>query len=180
MPYSRHDTLPKWVTPERQEKLVGLFRSSRGFCVFGHKGCLVPEHHYEIFTDNLIADWRNTDRQDAHADWETERSHMHALGEPYRYARGRFGTIAREVYYSTQPNYYLVGLAMSGLTLTPFAKVRVSNSYVNLYVDLATALRKLPKNARRKAVRYGKPLPMEIQAEVDKACKEAVRHYLAN
>ena len=133
-----------------------------------------------MFVEYLIQDWRTSDRQEQTALWQSERQRMHSLGEPTHFARGRFGTISKEVYYSTQPTYYLVGVAMSGITLTPFAKIRMANSFVNLYVDLGTALRKLSKAARRKAVRYGKPLPIEIQDEVDRACKEAVRHYLSN
>ena len=173
-------TMPKWVTPERQARMVELFHDSHGFCVFGHETCLIPEHHYAVFIEYLIQDWRTDDRQAETAEWEFERHRMHSLAEPYRFARGRFGTISKEIFYSKQPSYYLVGVAMSGITLTPFAKIRIANSYVNLYVDLGTALRKLSKSARRKAVRYGRPLPLEIQDEVNRACKEAVKHYLSN
>ena len=173
-------SMPKWVTPERQARLVQLFHASHGFCVFGHEKCLIPEHHYPVFIDDLIHYWCTDDRQAETALWHTEQRRIHSLGEPTHFTRGRFGTISREVFYSTQPSYYLVGVAMSGITLTPFAKIRMANSYVNLYVDLGTALRQLSKSARRKAVRYGKPLPLEIQDEVDRACKEAVSHYLSN
>ncbi len=173
-------TMPKWVSPERQARLVELFHSSHGFCVFGHEKCPIPEHHYPVFIDDLIHDWRTDDRQAETAEWERERHRMHSLAEPYYFARGRFGTISKEIFYSQQPSYYLVGVAMSGITLRPYAKIRMANSYVNLYVDLGTALRTLSKSAKRKAVRYGKPLPLEIRDEVDRACKEAVKHYLSN
>lgn len=30
---------PKWITPERQQRLVTLFNQSQGFCIYGHKPC---------------------------------------------------------------------------------------------------------------------------------------------
>jgi hypothetical protein len=46
--------LPKWANSTRESYLVTLFLRSRGFCVFGHPKCTTPEHHYEIYIDNLI------------------------------------------------------------------------------------------------------------------------------
>ena len=42
---------------------------------------------------------------------------------------------------------------MNGLTLKPFAKVKLSSSYEYLYVDLGTSLRAVSKNKKRKAIR---------------------------
>jgi hypothetical protein len=85
-----------------------------------------------------------------------------------------------DAFYAVQPTFYLDGLGISGLTFKPFAKVRVSSSFVSLHVDLGNVLRRASKNGRRKAIRYGKALPLELQAEVNELCRQAVRHYQAH
>jgi len=173
-------TLPKWATPERQQHLVAIFLRSSGFCVFGHRNCLVPEHHYEVFIEGLIADWKADDREQRQAEWQAERKAIHSLGEQSYPLRGTFSAISREIWGSNQALFYIEGLGISGVTLKPFAKVRVSSSYMRLYVDLGDSLRKLSKSKRRKAIRYHKPLPKETEEKVNLLVREAIRHYLAH
>ena len=169
--------VPKWATTDRKAHLVKLFLDSGGFCVFGHKNCLIPDHHYEVYIDALIGDWQAEDREQARFEWEAERKAIHSLGER-RYREGRFGSISRDIFYSQQPLYYLEALGVSGVTLTPFAKIRLGNSYMRLYVDLGDSLRGVSKNQRRKAIRYGRALPKVIDERIAATIKEAVRHYL--
>lgn len=169
---------PKWATAERQTHLVNLFLRSRGFCVFGHTACHIPQHYYETYIEELISDWIADDRERIQAEWLEESKHLHSLGERRFPLRGQFSAIAKEIFYARQPQFYLLGLGMSGLTFTPFAKVRLANSYINLYVDLSDTLGKVSKSKRRKAVRYGKPLPLELQGEINLVCKSAIDHYL--
>ncbi len=172
-----NSNLPKWPTPERRTKLIDLFTSSGGFCVFGHKKCLIPEHHYELFIDALIADWKEADREQREAEWFAELQVIHSLGE-YRYPiLGRFNAISKEIYGGSQPLYYIEAMGMSGITLTPFAKVRLSSSYMRLHIDLGSALRVVSKSKRRKIVRYGKPLPKQVEDTVFQLVREAVKHY---
>ncbi len=172
--------LPKWSTLDRQTQLVSIFLRSKGFCVFGHHPCAIPEHHYEVYIEGLIADWKADDRTTASALWQEERKLIHSLGERHYPIRGQFSNIAKDIYFAQQPLFYLLGLGVSGLTFTPFAKVRVASSFVNLYVDLGDRLKGVSKNKRRKAIRYGKALPLELQREVEQVCRLAVRHYLEN
>ncbi|TRZ50569.1 MAG: hypothetical protein D4S01_06455 [Dehalococcoidia bacterium] len=169
---------PKWVTPDRQNHLVSIFVRSRGFCVFGHPHCPYPEHYYEIYIEGLIEDWKAQDRADASAQWLEEQRRMHSLAERSYPIRGQFNSISKDIYFAKQPLFYLLGMSISGLTFTPFAKVRIASSFVHLYVDLGDRLRGVSKNKRRKAIRYGKALPIEIEREVDAVCRLAVRHYL--
>ncbi|MDP2729177.1 MAG: hypothetical protein Q8O55_01685 [Dehalococcoidales bacterium] len=169
--------LPKWSTPNRQAELVKLFVDSGGFCVFGHQDCLIPSHHYEYYIERLIAIWKADDRELDTIVWEAERQALHALNEP-RYREGRFGTISREIFYGSQPLFYIEALGMSGVKLQPFAKVRLPSSYLRLNVDLGDSLKGISKNKRRKAIRHGKPLPARTEAEVFKLVLLAVRHYL--
>ena len=170
--------LPKWATPERQAYLVRLFLQSGGFCVYGHKPCPIPQHHYEVFIEGVIRNWIADDKAQRQAEWEVERREIHSLSERRYPIKGQFNALAKDIYLSNQPQYYLEGLAISGVTFNPFAKVRIASSFVHLYINLGNKLRNLSKSRRRKAIRYGKALPIEIQREVDRLCNLAVRHYL--
>ena len=52
-----------------------------------------------------------------------------------------FNPISREIFYDNQPEYYLEGLGISGITFKPFAKVRLSSSLIALHVDIGDLLR---------------------------------------
>ena len=169
---------PKWTTPSRQTQLVSIFLRSRGFCVFGHKACGIPSHYYEVYIEGLIADWKAQDRQQDTAEWQEERKRLHSLAERRYPLRGQFSSIAKDIFFARQPSFYLLGLGVSGLTFKPFARVRLASSFVNLYVDLGDMLKGVSKAKRRKAIRYGKPLSLEIQGEIAQVCRLAVTHYL--
>ena len=133
---------------------------------------------YEARINPIIADWKADDRAQDSAEWQAERLRLHSLGERSYPIRGRFNNISRDIFFGNQPLFYLDGLGVSGVTLTPFAKVRVSSSHTSLFVDLGKSLKGVSKNARHKAMRYGKPLPLENRRRVEQVCREAVRHYL--
>ena len=170
--------MPKWSTPNRKAKLVKLFIDSGGFCIFGHKNCPIPEHHFEVFIEGLIGDWKAEDRQQARLDWIAEQKALHSLGERRLPLRGQFNNIAMDIFHDKQPLFYLEAIGIDGLKLQPFAKVKIGSSYMRLYVELGDSLRGISKNKRRKAIRYAKPLPQEIQARVVELVKLAVRDYL--
>ena len=170
--------LPQWATPSRQASLVKLFVDSGGFCVYGHKNCLIPEHHYELYIEGLIGGWKAEDREQAIIDWLAERKALHSLGERRYPITGRFNNISMDIFHDQQPLYYREALGMNGLTLTPFAKVKISSSYMRLYVDLGNSLREVSKNKRRKAIRYGKQLPKSIEQRIAEQVWLAVRDYL--
>jgi hypothetical protein len=102
------------------------------------------------------------------------------LGERRTPVRGQFNGIGRDIFYTNQPCYYVEGLGVSGTTFKPFVKVKIANSFVRLYVDLGDSLKAVSKSKRRKAVRYGKPLPKAVSERVDELCHKAVRHYLSH
>jgi len=170
--------LPKWSTPNRQTKLVKLFLDSGGFCVFGHKNCLVPDHHYEVFIESLIADWQAEDREQSRLDWQAEQRALHNLGEVRLPLRGHFNNIARDIWHTNQPLFYLESLGIDGLRLKPFARVKIGSSYMRLYVNLGDSLRGISKNRKRKAIRYNKPFPREVEARISELVSLAVRDYL--
>lgn len=134
-----------------------------------------PEYDSEV--KRIMTYWKLDDREARRALWEVERKAIHALNEkPYH--NGRFGSISSVIWHESQPLYYIDGLGMNGLTCKPFVKVKLSSSYQHLYVDLGESLRNVSKNRKRKAIRYGKPLPNQVSEIVSNKASEAVLHYL--
>ncbi len=169
--------LPKWCNPERRTELLDLFVESKGLCVFGHTQCLEPSHHYEYYIDKLIANWKLDDREASIVEWQAERRAIHSLGEA-KYRAGRFGSIGLDIFHDSQPLFYIEALGMSGVRLKPFANVKLPSSLLELQVDLGDSLKRTSKNRRRKALRYNKPLPQSVEAEVYRLVSIAVRDYL--
>ncbi|MBA7617502.1 hypothetical protein ES703_24817 [subsurface metagenome] len=169
--------LPIWATPERKAKLVELFARSGGFCIFGHRQCPNPEHYYELFIEGLIADWKADDREARAFEYKLESLRLHHLAEPRTPIRGQFSAISRDIYNANKPLYYLEGIAISGVTQEPFIRVRLSSSYMRLYVKLGSALRGISKSKKRKSIRYGKPLPPAIMQTVSELVKQSVNDY---
>ena len=78
-----------------------------------------------------------------------------------------------------QPPYCLVGMGIDTRTFRPVAKVRIASTEVYLFVDVGEAMQGISKSARRKAARYGKALPVEVAARIDKLIRRAVADYMA-
>lgn len=173
-------TLPQWATPERKAKLVELFLRSGGFCIYGEPNCTIPEHHYELFIEGLIADWKADDKATRAIEYRLESIRLHSLYEPREPTRGRFSAISQDIWRASQPLYYTDGLGISGVTLQPFVRVRLSSSFMRLYVDIGEALRGISKSKKRKAIRYGKPLPYTIEQVINGLIKRSVNDYLAH
>jgi len=171
--------MPNWATPARQSQLVDIFHRSSGFCVYGESPCTNPEvHHYDYYIIGLIKDWVADDRE-AKAYLNRIISRMlHHIPEVGA-LRGQFNAISRDIYFDSQPQYYLESLGVSGLTFKPFAKIRIASSFARLHVDIAEPLKAVSKNKRRKAIRYGQTLPVEVQKQVEAICNRAIAHYLS-
>ncbi len=133
---------------------------------------------YELKTELIIADWKQLDREQKKADWLEEQKYLHNLAERKQPPRGQFSGIGKDIFYNEQPAYYLLGLGVSGLTFQPFARIRLASSYLHLFVDIGETLKGISKNKRRKAIRYGKALPLETQQGLDQVLELAVTHYL--
>ena len=132
---------------------------------------------YDCEVKRIMSYWKVDDREAKQALWEAERKAIHALNEkPYH--NGRFGSVSSVIWHESQPLYYIDGLGMNGLTCKPFVKVKLSSSYTHLYIDLGESLRNVSKNRKRKAIRYGKPLPNQVSEIVSSKANDAVLHYL--
>jgi hypothetical protein len=133
---------------------------------------------YELLSDNAIKYWQADDRQQTQLEWKAERKAIHSLNESSLPLRGRFSNISSVIWHESQPIYYLESIGMNGLTLKPFALVKMASSYQRLYVDLGDSLRSISKNRKRKAIRYHKPLPSQADEIISTKVGEAVKHYL--
>lgn len=133
---------------------------------------------YELKSESIIKDWQANDREQDSIDWQAEREVIHSLAERRHPIRGQFSSIGKDIFYTEQPAYYLLGLGISGLTFKPFARIRLASSYLHLFIDIGDTLKGMGKNKRRKAMRYGKALPVEKQRELNQVCNLAVTHYL--
>jgi len=133
-----------------------------------------------LFIEGLIADWKAEDRVTRQLEYRLESIALHSLGEPSQPLRGKFSVISKDIWNSNQPLYYIEGLGISGLTLLPFVRVRLSSSYMRLYINLGEALRGVSKARKRKAIRYGKPLPKTIEQAIYELVRTSVLDYLAH
>lgn len=173
---ARHE--PKWASVRRQLYLARItlpFLLESGWQL----DLLTGEFYHpelEALYNRLIANWQEDDRAEREALWQAEQREIHNLAEVGR-LKGEFNFIARDIFFDRQPQFYVEGLGISGLTFIPFAKVRLASSFVALYVDLDDALRGLSKNQRRKAIRYKRPLPQSTREAVEQKVSLAVRHF---
>jgi len=132
---------------------------------------------YELLSSEAVKYWINDDRLQKLAEWKAERKAIHSLSER-NYKNGRFGSVSSVIFHESQPLYYVESVGMNALTCKPFVRVKLASSYTRLDVDLGDSLRKLSKNRKRKAIRYGKPLPSKINDIVSNRAFEAVSEYL--
>lgn len=166
----------KWATPSRQLHLARIVLSYLDRLPEWQLDIITGEIYHpelEAKLNSIIADWVADDRAQRQAEWQAEQKALHSLAERRYPLRGQFSTISKDIFYADQPQYYIEGIGISGLTFEPFAKVRLASSYMRLHIYLGDSLTGIGKNARRKALRYGK-LTDTAQARI----RQAVRHYL--
>ena len=129
----------------------------------------------EQLEDMAIRNWIADDKAQAVINWQNERKALHVTNERRFPLAGQFSGIGKYIFYTYQPEYYFDSFGISVVTFKPFVKVRVASSYVNLHVDIdiSKTLRGAGKNARRKAIRYGK-----VNDTIADKIHKAVEHYL--
>ena len=132
---------------------------------------------YDFQSKLMIAYWTSDDRDAKSYLLRIQKQALHRFGERGS-LRGRFSAISRTIFADNQPLFYFEAIGISGLTFKPFAKVRLASSFLHLHIDLGDTLKATSKNKKRKAIRYGKALPIPVQKEVDSLCAKAVTKYL--
>jgi hypothetical protein len=189
---------PQWATPQRRNLLVELFQRSklvwlspdspvRGFCMDRQCSkasadnpapyCQECPRFFQNYIEPLIKFWVDDDREERTKLWRKEQREMHSLNER-RWKKCQFDAVARDVFLQQQPDYYLEGVGISGLTFTRIAKVRVPSMPVRLFVDVADSKmpKKLGQNARKRARRQA-ALQIGEDKSIDTMCRKAVQHF---
>jgi len=135
---------------------------------------------YDLKAEQAISYWKADDREARGIEYKLESIRLHSLSEPRTPLRGHFSAVSKDIWYSSQPLYYIEGLGISGLTLEPFVRVRLSSSFMRLYVNIGDTLRGVSKSKKRKAIRYNKPLPQSIENTIRQLVKQSVLDYIAH
>jgi hypothetical protein len=172
---------PKWLTSKRKYFLSQLslnyLSSLDGWKLDLLSGEFYNEQ-YETDIHRIISNWVADDRESNKYAWQAERKALHTLNEKRLPLRGRFNNVSSTIWHENQPLYYLENIGMNGLTLKPYARVKISSSFVHLYVDLGDNLRSMSKHKKRKVIRYHKPLPSQVNEIISRLITQAVKHYL--
>ena len=135
---------------------------------------------YDVKAEQMISDWKAEDRIARSEQYRLESIQLHSLGEPKEPLRGQFSAISRDIWKASQPLYYIEGIGISGINFQPFVRVRLSGSFMRLYVYIGEALQGVSKSKKRKAIRYGKPLPKTTEQVINQLVRYSVQHYLNN
>jgi len=133
---------------------------------------------YELKESQVVKDWIAEDREARAYINRIVSRNLHRIPEKGA-LRGRFNAISRDIFFDSQPQFYLESIGVSGLTFKPFAKVRVASGSVRLHVNIDRPLKNVSKNRRRKAIRYNKCLPADVQDRIEQLCKLAVSKFLS-
>jgi hypothetical protein len=192
-------TQPRWATAARKARLVELWARYGNRCLQGHRTCPDPSHYvpvsstgqalvdgqgrthllrlYDLKSEGAVRHWVSDDAAQRMAEWKAEQERLH--GDQRRFRQGEFDCLRRQLYKESQPPYRLVALTVDSLTFRPVALVRVSSTIVSLFVNLPNPMVGVSKSARRKARRYGKPLPEDAARKAEKAIATAVQDWWA-
>lgn len=130
---------------------------------------------YAYLSEMQIESWKKEDRLLRQAElraWQRELHRLPTRNKP----RCEFNA---DNFFDNQPIYYLDGFGINALTFKPFARVRLSSGYACIFVELDKGIfRGVSKSRKRKAIRYGKPLPETTDKRVNLLVRQAVKHYL--
>lgn len=136
---------------------------------------------YDVLESGIVKYWVDGDRVDSRRERIAEQKILHDLAELPTKARGRFNAISREIYASNQPLYYVEAMGISPVDLKPYALVKIASSKTRLYIDVSESLKyraKVSVNARRKAKRYGRGIPITQDRAISQIIRLAVMDYL--
>jgi hypothetical protein len=139
--------------------------------------CCTCPYLYENYCDALVKEWVADDRAERAELWRQEQRLLHRLPDERGWRKQRFDPVAKDQFFSQQPQFYLEAVGVSGLTFTRIAKVRIPSTHLRLFVDVAES--KVSKHQRRKARRYGIGLLTEETRTIDQICSTAVNDFWA-
>jgi hypothetical protein len=133
---------------------------------------------YELAEEGAIRQWRSEDISERTAEWRAERRRLHQEPDS-RFKQGGFDSLMRERYLVGRGAFHPVTLTIDPLTFRRVAVVRIPSTGVRLIVDVHEVTGSVSKGGRRKASRYGVPLPRDVAVQVDRAVNRAVADWWA-
>lgn len=168
-----HATIIRWQCG------YGDYPCYKALPIIGELGNLLwqGESQVEQVQNRKIREWANDARSQASIEWKAEQRAIHSLGERSFPLRGRYNNISQDIFHDHQEPFYLEGIGIDALRHIPVAKVRIASTYISLWVDIGDNLKPISKNARHKAIRYGKPLPKTVTEGIHTKISQAVRDY---
>ena len=125
---------------------------------------------HDATVEEVKASWKADDREQRALDWKREQQAI--LDGTFDYFGGRFDPIAKDVFMSQRPEYYLAATGVDGVHHRPIAVVRVPSTSIMLYLDVSAAFVKPTKSQRKNGRRRGKPVQ---EVTVEELCLEAIR-----
>jgi hypothetical protein len=146
--------------------------------------CPLTDCHYEYREERLVSDWskQDADTRRALAEFERRLLHQEQGGRPgeVRGVRiGRNGTVSKEIEGDKAELYKIVGFGVSPANDNkPFAKVKLPHEETILFVDMGDTFKPLAAHKRKKIMKYGGNLPLDMASEVNRRCRMAVMAYL--
>jgi hypothetical protein len=109
------------------------------------------QREYQKLAEAAIESWKDEDRERRNYEWKLEQQQI--LDGTY----GKYGTsfdpVARDAFFATRPEYYLVSIGVNAFTYQRVALIRIPSTSVYLFVDLSDAVQELSKNASRESRR---------------------------
>jgi len=137
---------------------------------------LVKDNLRDWTIKKLLDNWTEYDRQEKNADWKSEYEIRHKLQSDRQYPlTGRFSGVAKDIFYDSQPVFYLEAICFDAIRSIPIAKIRLASRQEWLLVDLPKNL--FSKLGLRKAIRYNK-IAKTVQTIIDNACLQAVKTHI--
>lgn len=170
--------MPKWSTPPRREFVLSAYKRFADSWSIDFWTGKLENPKLEAYLRPIIKDWVSDDRQATAYLNKLLRNQLHRIPE-IGSLRGQFNFVSREIYHDSQPQYYFEALGINGLNYKPFARIRIASAFTRLHVDISEPLNTISKHKRRKAIRYGKGLPIPIQRQVEELCNLAIARYLS-
>lgn len=127
---------------------------------------------YNKVAEAAIESWKAEDRERRSFEWKLEQQAI--LDGTYGRYGAEFDPVARDVFYQHRPDYYLVALGVNPFTFKRVALIRIPSTSIHLFVDVASAVQEVSKNARRKAMRHGKVANGALMEQIHQLCQSAV------
>jgi hypothetical protein len=133
----------------------------------------------DYLIDKAVKYWGDDYRLEQLEQWHNERRELHKLNEKSFPLRGRFNNISSVIFHESQPLYYIHSMGIDAIHKLPFALIRLASSNDTIMVTLEDVnFKGLSRNAKRKMIKYSKPMSVSIREQIEQKARLAVKEYL--